>query len=127
MGMVIIAPMTTKSHTYPTRIKVDFENKIGWIVLDKLRTIDTTRLIKRLGTIEKKTIRRVKDTIRVYISVIYPFAVLRASCQAYQIKKRTTGISASAAGWPERSSASQPRKSWPPSRKLVNSLPPATG
>lgn len=64
ISTVIIAPMTTKSHAYPTRIEVDFENKTGWIVLDQIRTIDTTRLIKRLGKIEKTTIQQVKDTIR---------------------------------------------------------------
>ena len=51
---VIIAPMTSKSKDYPTRIPCIFRKKQGHIVLDQLRTIDKTRLMKRLGTIDSK-------------------------------------------------------------------------
>lgn len=61
---VIIAPMTTKSHKYPTRIQVDFENKEGWIVIDQIRTVDRKRLIKRLGKIKKKEIEEVKNALK---------------------------------------------------------------
>ena len=60
---VIIAPMTTKSHNYPTRIELDFDKKKGWIVLDQIRTIDKLRLIKHIGKIEKKVIQLVKSVI----------------------------------------------------------------
>jgi mRNA interferase MazF len=58
---VIVAPMTTKGRTYPTRVPCVFEGKTGEIVLDQLRTVDRTRLIKRLGRIEtavQKTVLR---------------------------------------------------------------------
>ena len=61
---VIIAPMTTKGKTYPTRIKVKFQNKHGWIVLDQIRTVDKKRLVKRLGNLEKKITIKVKETFR---------------------------------------------------------------
>lgn len=61
---VIIAPMTTKSHSYPTRIPVHFEGKDGWIVLDQIRTVDKIRLVKRLGKINSKEISNVKNTIK---------------------------------------------------------------
>ena len=61
---VIIAPMTTKTHDCPTRVSVDFQEKKGWIVLDQLRTVDKKRLTRRLGTIDKRTIQRVKAVIR---------------------------------------------------------------
>jgi mRNA interferase MazF len=61
---VIIAPMTTKSHDYPTRIKVDFQNKSGWIVLDQIRTVDKRRLTKRLGAIDKRVVQRVKSALK---------------------------------------------------------------
>lgn len=64
INTVIIAPMTTKSHNYPTRIEVDFDNKFGWIVLDQIRTIDKSRLIKKMGKVEKKTIQKVKAILR---------------------------------------------------------------
>jgi mRNA interferase MazF len=52
---VIIAPMTSTSKDYPTRVPCTFKKKQGHIVLDQIRTIDKTRLIKRLGTIDSKT------------------------------------------------------------------------
>lgn len=50
---VIIAPMTTKEKNYPTRIAVNFNGKKGQIVLDQLRTVDKSRLVKKLGTIQE--------------------------------------------------------------------------
>ena len=61
---VIIAPMTTKSHAYPTRIPVRFDKKSGWIVLDQIRTVDKARLVKRLGRISSREIAAVKDIIK---------------------------------------------------------------
>jgi len=52
---VIIAPMTTAGKDYPTRVACTFKKKTGQIVLDQIRTIDRTRLIKKLGTIEAGT------------------------------------------------------------------------
>lgn len=64
IGTVIIAPMTTKSHNYPTRVALTFQGKDGWIVLDQIRTVDKTRLIKKLGKIEKEQIQKIKDILR---------------------------------------------------------------
>jgi mRNA interferase MazF len=64
ISTVIIAPMTTKSHPFPTRIEVEFNKKIGWIVLDQIRTIDKTRLIKKMGKIEKKQVQQVKNILK---------------------------------------------------------------
>lgn len=55
---VIVAPMTTKGRKYPTRIPVTFQRKKGQIVLDQIRTVDKTRLVKRLGKINPKTAER---------------------------------------------------------------------
>jgi mRNA interferase MazF len=51
LATVIVAPMTTKGRGYPTRIPCRFQGKRGQVVLDQLRTVDKTRLVKRLGTI----------------------------------------------------------------------------
>jgi len=56
---VIVAPMTTKRRPYPTRVPVRFQRKTGQIVLDQLRTVDKTRLVKRMGTIDQATSDRV--------------------------------------------------------------------
>lgn len=61
---VIIAPMTTKSHAYPTRIPVRFNKKSGWIVLDQIRTVDKARLVKKLGKISSREVTAVKDIIK---------------------------------------------------------------
>lgn len=52
---VIAAPMTTAGKDYPTRVACRFKNKKGQIVLDQIRTIDKTRLIKNLGAIDSDT------------------------------------------------------------------------
>ncbi len=52
---VIVAPMTTAGKDYPTRIKCQFKKKNGLIVLYQIRTIDKTRLIKNLGTLDAET------------------------------------------------------------------------
>ncbi len=52
---VIIAPMTTAGKDYPTRVTCTFKKKKGQIVLDQIRTIDKTRLVKKLGTIDPET------------------------------------------------------------------------
>jgi len=64
IGTVIVAPMTTKSHSYPTRIEIKFKNKNGWIVLDQIRTVDKQRLVKKLGKISNLEILNVKAVIK---------------------------------------------------------------
>ena len=61
---VIIAPMTSQSHAYPSRVPVRFQNKNGWIVLDQIRVVDKRRLIRKLGSLNQKTVRRVKAVIK---------------------------------------------------------------
>ena len=64
ISTVIIAPMTTKSHPYPTRVPFKLDGKDGWIVLDQIRTVDSLRLIKNIGKINQKTIKEVKKVIQ---------------------------------------------------------------
>jgi mRNA interferase MazF len=47
--------MTTAGKNYPTRVTCSFKRKMGQIVLDQIRTIDKTRLVKKLGIIEPET------------------------------------------------------------------------
>jgi len=64
ISTVIIAPMTTKSHSYPSRVPLSFRDKAGWIVLDQIRTVDKTRLIKKMGIIENDVIYKVKRVLK---------------------------------------------------------------
>jgi mRNA interferase MazF len=61
---IIIAPMTTISKSYPSRIEIKHDNKIGWIVLDQIRTIDKQRIIKDLGKLSKPEIKEVKAVLK---------------------------------------------------------------
>jgi mRNA interferase MazF len=61
---VIIAPMTSTSKDYPTRVHCVFRKKHGRIVLDQIQIIDKARLIKRLGTIDSKAQSEVVSVLR---------------------------------------------------------------
>src|ERR1700682_5977365 len=60
---IIIAPMTTVTRPYPTRVAVRFHGKRGQVVLDQLRAIDRQRLVRRLGDISAKTAQEVSTTL----------------------------------------------------------------
>ena len=51
ISTVIVAPMTTKGRNYPTRVSCTFNDKKGQILLEQMRAVDKTRLIKRLGKV----------------------------------------------------------------------------
>lgn len=55
IGTVIVAPMTTKGRDYPTRVQCSFKGKEGQVVLDQIRTVDKSRLVQKLGRIDKET------------------------------------------------------------------------
>ncbi len=55
IATVIVAPMTSQGRAYPTRVACHFEGKDGQIVLDQIRTVDKTRLVKKLGRISQST------------------------------------------------------------------------
>ncbi len=61
---VTIAPMTSQSKKYPTRIEVKHNSKKGWIVLDQIRTIDKQRILKVLDKLTSKEIVKVRLTIK---------------------------------------------------------------
>jgi mRNA interferase MazF len=53
IAAVIIAPMTTKGHQYPSHVSCKFEGKEGQIVLDQMRSVDKIRLVRKLGRLNK--------------------------------------------------------------------------
>lgn len=63
IATLIVAPMTTKGRSYPTRVACHFDGKSGQVVLDQLRTIDKRRLIKRIGKIDRKTAKEVLEKL----------------------------------------------------------------
>ena len=61
---VVIAPMTTTSKSYPTRVEIKHDNKNGWIVLDQIRTIDKQRILKSISRLSKPEIKEVKSILK---------------------------------------------------------------
>jgi len=57
---IVVAPTTSKSKQYPTRIPVIHASKKGWIVLDQIRTIDRMRIVKIMGKLKPKEIINLK-------------------------------------------------------------------
>lgn len=55
LNTLIVAPMTTATKPYPTRVNCTFKETSGQIVLDQIRTIDRKRIVKVLGTIDRKS------------------------------------------------------------------------
>ncbi len=60
---VIVAPMTSKERLYPTRVVCQFQGKKGQVVLDQIRTVDKSRLARRLGQLDGLEQRNVLATL----------------------------------------------------------------
>ena len=56
---VIVAPMTTGGQAYPWRVRCRFRERTGFVAIDQLRTVDSTRLVKRLGRVSPGTLTAV--------------------------------------------------------------------
>ena len=63
ISTVIVAPMTSKGRNYPSRVTCTFQGTHGQIVLDQIRTVDKTRLVKKLGAISGSTRGKVLDCL----------------------------------------------------------------
>jgi len=61
---VIIAPITSKSRNYPTRVPLKLKGKDGWVVIDQIRTIDKQRITKALKKLSPEEIAQIKDVIQ---------------------------------------------------------------
>jgi mRNA interferase MazF len=63
IATVIVAPMTTKGRDYPSRVSCSFKGKQGQVVLDQIRTVDKSRLVQKLGAIDRRTQSKVLSVI----------------------------------------------------------------
>lgn len=61
---IVVAPMTTSSKPYPTRVEIKHNQTKGWIAIDQIRTIDKTRIVKRYETLTTKEVVKVKSVIK---------------------------------------------------------------
>ncbi|MFN8268356.1 MAG: type II toxin-antitoxin system PemK/MazF family toxin [Chitinophagales bacterium] len=60
---IVVAPLTSSSKPYPTRVEIKQTKTKGWVVLDQIRTVDRTRIIKKLGNLTTSEIDAVKTVI----------------------------------------------------------------
>lgn len=63
IATVIIAPMTTRSRKYPSRVACVFQGKRGQIVLDQIQTVDKSRLVRKLGRIPAATQKKILSAL----------------------------------------------------------------
>jgi len=63
IATVIVSPMTTKGRSYPTRVACTFQGKEGQVILDQIRTVDKSRLARKLGQIDDETQREVLSVL----------------------------------------------------------------
>lgn len=56
--------MTSATRNYPTRIDIEFRGTHGQIVLDQIRTVDTTRLVKKMGQIDMRAMMIALDRLQ---------------------------------------------------------------
>ncbi|MDX2225886.1 MAG: type II toxin-antitoxin system PemK/MazF family toxin [Verrucomicrobiae bacterium] len=63
IGTVIIAPMTTRGRPGPSRVDCVFQGKKGQVVLDKIRTVDKGRLVRKLGKLSPETGSQISDVL----------------------------------------------------------------
>lgn len=61
---IVIAPMTSSSKPYPTRVAVKHKVTKGWIAIDQIRTVDRVRIAKRFEALTDKEIEKVKNVIQ---------------------------------------------------------------
>jgi mRNA interferase MazF len=60
---IVLAPLTSSSKSYPTRVEIKQTKTKGWIVLDQIRTVDRTRIVKKLGNLTTSESEAVKTVI----------------------------------------------------------------
>ena len=64
LSTTLVSPMTTKGFDFPCRIKCKFKNKNGLILLDQIRAVDKTRLVKKLGSIDEDTQKELCNSLQ---------------------------------------------------------------
>jgi mRNA interferase MazF len=63
---VIVAPLTSKGFEFLFRVKMSFQNRDGLVLLDQIRAVDKSRLVKKIGTVEEE---RAKDISAILVEM----------------------------------------------------------
>lgn len=68
LNTLVVVPITSSIRSYPSRVDIRFRDRNGQAAIDQIRSIDGTRLVRRLGRIEPATATRISETLRDYFS-----------------------------------------------------------
>jgi mRNA interferase MazF len=68
IGHLLIAPISSGSGMYPTRIPIDLLNSKRFIVIDQIRAVDAERLVKKIGEVDKATQKLTLDTLQEFFA-----------------------------------------------------------
>ena len=68
VGHVLIAPVSASSASYPTRIPIELLNDRRHIVLDQIRAVDSARLVKKIGEVDKTTQQATLDLLQEFFA-----------------------------------------------------------
>ena len=61
---IVIAPVTSSSGNYPTRVEITGKKTKGWLMIDQIRTVDRRRILKIFGALAQVEIEKVKSVIK---------------------------------------------------------------
>lgn len=65
LNTVIVAPLTHSIKNYPSRVDCLFKGEAGQVVLDQIRSVDKTRLTKKIGKMDAETNKDVCTVLQV--------------------------------------------------------------
>ena len=60
---VIICPFTSTRKRYFFRVNSNFNNHEGQLATDQIRSVDLSRLVKKLGVLDEKTAKILSETL----------------------------------------------------------------
>jgi mRNA interferase MazF len=60
---VIVAPMTTTIRPYPSRVNLTFARKKGQAALDQIGSVDKSRLVRKLGSLDEPSAMAIATTL----------------------------------------------------------------
>ncbi|HKP70168.1 MAG TPA: type II toxin-antitoxin system PemK/MazF family toxin [Pyrinomonadaceae bacterium] len=65
---VIVAPLASTNAKYPTRVSVEFLNSERFVILDQMRAVDKTRLVKKIGNIAEASQEAILDRLSEFFA-----------------------------------------------------------
>ena len=63
IATVIVAPITSRSRSYPSRVSCKFEGNVSQVVVDQIRAVDKVRLVRKLGRLNIQTQKAVLSVL----------------------------------------------------------------